>query len=87
MRNAARPTAVSDVHTPRVIELLEDMMRRAKAGRIRSLIFIAEEIGREHPHYGIVGRLRADPMRAIGHLAVMQEKTTQWAAEQVPDLD
>lgn len=64
--------------------VLEVLLERAKAGRIVSLAFIAEEQGRRKPHDGIVGRLRSDPKRAIGELAVMKEKLAGFAAEQDP---
>lgn len=52
-----------------------------------SFLFIAEELGRNEPRYGIVGRLRADPLKAIGHLAVMKTKVTDYAADLAPDIE
>lgn len=74
-------------HVKRVEAVLEDMLKRTRAGRIPSVLFIAEEIGRAQPHYGIVGRFRADPAKAIGHMAIMTAKVTDFAADQVPSID
>jgi hypothetical protein len=63
------------------------MLARTKEGRLPALLFIAEEIGRRDPVYGIVGRFRVDPARAIGHLAIMKAKVIDFAADLAPDLD
>jgi hypothetical protein len=63
------------------------MLRRTRAGRLPSLLFIVEELGQSTPRYGIVGRFRADPARAIGHLAIMKEKVKDFACSQYPDID
>lgn len=76
-----------DPHTTKVGAALETMLKKNRAGRIPSLIFIAEEIGNPNPLYGIVGRFRAEPLRAIGHLAVMKAKVTEFAADSAPDLN
>jgi hypothetical protein len=78
---------IEDPHAQRVAAVLEEMLLRTRAGRMPSLLFIAEEIGQASPRYGIVGRFRADPARAIGHLAIMKEKVTDFASSQLPDLD
>ena len=70
----------------KVEAVLEDMLARTKEGRLPALLFIAEEIGRQ-PVYGIVGRFRADPARAIGHLAIMKAKVIDFAADEAPDLE
>lgn len=77
---------ISDHHIKRVEAVLEDMLRRNRAGRLPSLLFIAEEIGKPDPLYGIVGRFRSDPARAIGHLAIMKVKVAEFAADQLPDF-
>lgn len=78
---------INDPHHERVGEALEIMMKKHKAGRLPSLVFIAEEIGNPQPIYGIVGRFRSDPARAIGHLAIMHDKVTDFAADTTPDLE
>lgn len=78
---------INDPHVRRVAAALELMMRKNKDGRLPSLLFIAEEIGNPQPVYGIVGRFRADPARAIGHLAIMKEKVIDFAADQAPGID
>jgi hypothetical protein len=62
------------------------MLARTKEGRLPSLLFVAEEIGRA-PVYGLVGRFRADPARAIGHLAIMKAKVIDFAADEAPDIE
>lgn len=79
--------SINDPHTRRVVAVAEDILMRAKAGRLPSLIVIAEELGKQHPHYVIVGRFRSQPVPAIGHLVVMKEKVADFAATQTPDLD
>lgn len=76
-----------DPHTAKVEAVLEELLKRNRAGRLPSLVFIAEEVGRNEPRYGIVGRFRANPAKAIGHLAIMKEKVTDFAASQAADLD
>jgi hypothetical protein len=63
------------------------MVRKHRAGRLPSLIVIGEEVGNPQPIYAIVGRFRADPARAIGHLAIMQAKVTDFASSQSPDIE
>lgn len=76
----------ADPHVKRVGEALEVLMKKQQAGRLPAFLFITEEIGNPQPLYGIVGRFRTDPARAIGHLAIMQEKVTDFAADLAPDL-
>lgn len=71
----------------RVAAVLEELLKRARAGRLPTFLYIAEEIGMAAPRYGMVGRFRADPAKAIGHLAIMQEKVTDFAASQAADLE
>jgi hypothetical protein len=78
---------ISDPHTRRVGAVLEDLLRRNRAGQLPSLLFIAEETGKAQPLYGIVGRFKADPARAIGHLAIMKVKVTEYAADELPDIE
>ena len=77
---------IEDPHIRKVAAVLESMLEKTRAGRMPSLIFITEEAGRE-PRYGIVGRFRADPAKAIGHLAIMKAKMTDFAALRAADLD
>lgn len=72
---------INDPHTSKVVAVIEDMLEMAKEGRMPSLLFIIEETGRSQPHYGIVGRYRSDPAPAIGHLAIMKAKVTDFAAD------
>ena len=65
---------------------LEVLLRKHGAGRLHSLMFIAEEIGNPKPMYAIAGRFRDDPTKAIGHLAIMKEKVTEYAADLAPDI-
>lgn len=62
-------------------------MAKHRAGRLPSLMFIAEETGNPQAIYGIVGRFRSDPAKAIGHLAIMEKKVTDYAADCAPDID
>lgn len=78
---------IGEAHQRNVAEMLEIMMKKNAAGRLPSLIVIGEEIGNPRPLYGMVGRVRSDPERAIGLLAVVQRKVTEYAAELTPDLD
>lgn len=61
-------------------------MAKHRAGKLPSLLFIGEELGSSRPLYGMVGRFRADPTRAIGHLAVVKRKVTEIAAEHGPEV-
>jgi hypothetical protein len=79
--------SISGPHATKVGEALELMMKKHKAGRLPALLFIAEEIGNPHPIYGIVGRFRDDPAKAIGHLAIMEKKVRDFAAELAPDIE
>lgn len=78
---------IADPHVKKVAAALEIMMKKNREGRLPSLIFIAEETGNPQPLYGIVGRFRSDPARAIGHLAIMRDKVTDFAADMAPDID
>lgn len=78
---------ITDPHHAKVGEALDLMVRKHRAGRLPSLILIGEEIGNSQPIYAIVGRFRADPSRAIGHLAIMKAKVTEFASSQLPDFD
>lgn len=62
-------------------------MKKNQEGRLPALLFIGEEVGNPQPLYGIVGRFRADPARAIGLLAVMKRKVTDYAADLAPDIE
>lgn len=77
---------IGDAHHAKVGAALEVMVKKHRAGRLTALLFIGEEIGSTEPLYGLVGRFRSDPVRAIGHLAVMKEKVTDFAADLSPDL-
>lgn len=68
-----------DPHVKQVTAVIEELFERA--GRIPGLILIVEEIGRNEPRYCLVGRFRSDPAKAIGHLAIMQQKVTDFAAD------
>jgi hypothetical protein len=78
---------IGDAHAKRVGEVLEMMLRKNRAGRIPGFILIAEELGNPQPFYSLVGRFRTDPLRAIGHLAVMKRKVSALATELAPDLE
>jgi hypothetical protein len=73
-------------HAEKVAAVLEEMLKRTRAGKMPSLLFIAEEVGRE-PRYGLVGRFRSDPAKALGHVTVMKEKLTDFAADHAPDIE
>lgn len=62
-------------------------MAKNQAGRLPSLLFIGEEIGNPDPLYGLVGRFRTDPHRAIGQMAVMKRKLILFAADSAPDIE
>lgn len=74
---------IEDPHVKKVAAVIEELLRRT--GKMPGLMFIAEDDGQFR--YGIVGRFRSDPAKAIGHLAIMQEKVTSFAADQAPDID
>lgn len=76
-----------DPNGERVGVALEILMAKHKAGKLPALLFIGEELGTARPLYGMVGRFRADPTRAIGHLAVVKRKVTEIAADHAPDVD
>lgn len=76
-----------DPHREKVEAALLMMLKRTREGRIPSFLFIAEQVGSSQPLYGIVGRFRDDPARAIGYLAIMKEKVTAYAADLAPDLE
>lgn len=78
---------ISDPHNAKVGRALELMMEKHRAGRLPSLILIGEEIGNPQPVFGVVGRARADPARAIGHVAVLKRKLVDFAASQAPDIE
>lgn len=78
---------IGDAHSRRVGEVLDMLAKKNREGRLPGFIVIAEELGNPQPFYGVVGRLRADPLRAIGHLAVMKRKVAKFAADIAPDLD
>lgn len=76
---------IGDPHGKKVAAVLEAMLEKTRAGKMPSLIFITEEAGRQ-PRYGMVGRIRSDPAKVIGHLAVMKRKMIDLAADEAPDL-
>lgn len=76
-----------DPHADKVAAVLEELLERTRAGRMPGFLFIADEIGRRTPRYGMVGRFRVDPAKAIGHLTIMREKVADFAASQAADLD
>lgn len=76
-----------DPHAKLVGEALEILMKKHREGRLPSFLFITEEVGNPKPLYGLVGRFRSDPAKAIGHLNIMREKVTDFAASQAADLD
>lgn len=78
---------IEDPHAKKVAEVLEAMLVRAKAGRVPSLLVIMEEGGSSKPRYCVVGRFRADPARALGHVTVMREKLTELAFDQAPEIE
>lgn len=78
---------IGDAYTRNVEAALELMLKKTREGRLPSLIIIGEEMGSTVPVFGVVGRYRADPARAIGHVAVMKRKLVAWAADQAPDIE
>ncbi len=71
----------------KVREALEDLLEMNRRGELPSLVFIAPRVGRDRPSYGVVGRLRGDPVRVLGELAAMHEKVKRWAADVAPHLE
>lgn len=71
---------IADAHTRKVAEALEILVKMNNEGRLPSLLFICEEVGSATPLYGMVGRFRSDPVRAIGHLAVVKRRVLGLAA-------
>lgn len=78
---------INEPHARKVAAVLRELLRKADAGRLSSLEFIAEEEGRKQPLEGIVGRFRQDPHRVIGHLEVMKTKLAGFAVEQEQDFE
>lgn len=78
---------IGDSNTAKVAAVLEEMLEMTKAGRMPSLLFIAEDSDRGEPRYGVVGRFRGDLVKALGHMVVMKEKLADLAADETPDLD
>jgi hypothetical protein len=70
-----------------VVAVLEEMLVKARAGKAPGLLFVMEESGRKEPRYCVVGRFRADPARALGHVVVMKQKLTDFAADQAPEIE
>ena len=79
--------SINDPHARRVVAMLRAWLAKAEAGRVPSVALIAEELGAAQPTFNIAGRYRADPARAIGPLAVMTRKVTDFAAERAPDFE
>jgi hypothetical protein len=86
-RKMAVVQRIADAHGKKVEEALQVMLKKNREGRLSSLLFIAEEIGTDAPIYGLVGRFRREPSRAIGHLAILKVKLAAYAAESMPDLE
>lgn len=78
---------IENPHAKKVVAVLEGMLERARAGFIPGLLFVAEDTGRPDSRYGIVGRFRSDPAKALGHALVLKEKLTDFAAEEAPDFE
>jgi hypothetical protein len=76
-----------DPNDKRVGVALEILMAKHKAGKLPALLFIGEELGTARPLYGMVGRFRADPTRAIGHLAVVKRKVIEMASDGAPEVE
>lgn len=76
---------IADQHGNKVTAVLEALLQKSRDGRIPSFTFVAEELGNPQPLYGVVGRHRADPVRAIGPLSVMKAKLIELAADSAPD--
>lgn len=77
---------ITDPHAGRVAAVLRKWLEKAEAGQVPSVMVIAEEVGTAQPIYNIEGRFRSDPARAIGPLAVMKAKVTDFAADLAPDF-
>lgn len=78
---------IEDRNVAKVAAVLEEMLAMTRRGLMPSLLFITEDAGRGAPRYGVVGRFRADPVKALGHLAVMKEKLADFAASHAPDIE
>lgn len=76
---------IADPHGMKVTAVLEALLKKARDGRLPSFTFVAEELGNPNPLYGVVGRHRTEPARAIGPLAVMKAKLIELATDSAPD--
>lgn len=84
-RRLERLLATRRAENQRVRDVLRELKELADAGRLYSLIFIAEQDGRQKALSGITGRLRSDPLTSIGHLQVMQYKLASFVVEKEED--
>lgn len=75
----------ADPHAGKVTAVLEALLKKARAGRLPSFSFVAEELGNPEALYGVVGRHRSDPSRAIGPLSVMKAKLIELATAKAAD--
>lgn len=71
---------IEDPHIKKIEEVLGDLFDVARSEGASSLLFVMETPRRRTPVVGAVGRLRADPRRAIGELALLKQRLVKLAA-------
>lgn len=71
---------IEDAHRRKVEAVVDDLAHIARTEGASSILFIMETPQRREPVVGVMGRLRADPQRAIGQLSVVQRILVKMAA-------
>ncbi len=71
---------IGEQHAERVVEVLEELLSKARAGRTVSFAYLTEGLTETDSESGVVGRYRADPNRCLGDLVVMKERLARYAA-------
>ena len=65
--------SISRVHAKEVAAVLRELTQMADDGELVSFAFLGETADRQQLD-GLVGLYRKDPPRALGHLAVLEQK-------------
>lgn len=64
-----------------VVEALESLMVRAKAGELISIAYLAECTKMREPLAGVAGGYRNDPAKIVGELSIMKDVIARFAAQ------
>lgn len=78
---------LEDPYRKKVAAVVDELVDIARSEGASSILFILETPRRRHPIVGVVGRLRADPHRAIGQLVVMKQRLVQMVRGRVDFAD